>query len=117
MVGADFKFVRQSSVSRIVRKISVLFAQHLADYVHFPRTEAEQRTSIVRFSEMHNFQTVAGCVDRTHIPIKSPGRDNAGTFRNRKGFFSLNVQVVSGPGLEILDIVVRHPGSAHDSLI
>lgn len=117
MVGADLKFVSQSSVSRIVRKISVLFAQHLADYVHLPRTEAEQRNNIVRFSEMHNFPTVAGCVDGTHIPIKSPGGDNAETFRNRKGFFSLNVQVVSGPRLEILDIVVRHPGSAHDSLI
>lgn len=30
---------------------------------------------------------------------------------------SLNVQVVAGPSCEILDIVIRWPGSAHDSRI
>lgn len=38
-------------------------------------------------------------------------------FRNRKSYFSINVQIVSGPNDEILDIVVRWPGSAHDSRI
>lgn len=38
-------------------------------------------------------------------------------YRNRKGYFSLNVQVVGGPSLEILDVVARWPGSTHDQVI
>ncbi|CAK1592134.1 unnamed protein product [Parnassius mnemosyne] len=38
-------------------------------------------------------------------------------YRNRKGYFSLNVQVVGGPNLMIYDIVVRWAGSTHDSRI
>lgn len=36
-------------------------------------------------------------------------------YRNRKGYFSLNDQVVGGPYLEIFDIVVRWAGSTHYS--
>lgn len=38
-------------------------------------------------------------------------------FRNRKGFFSINVQVIINAKLEIIDIVARWPGSTHDSTI
>ena len=51
------------------------------------------------------------------IKIVSPGGDNAELFRNRKGFFSINVQAVSGPNLAIQNIVVRWPGSVHDARV
>lgn len=41
----------------------------------------------------------------------------AETFRNRKGYFSLNVQTVSSADLKVLDIVERWPGASHDSTI
>jgi hypothetical protein len=47
----------------------------------------------------------------THIKIPSPGGENAELFRNRKGYFSINVQAVCGPNLDILNIVARWPGS------
>jgi hypothetical protein len=50
-------------------------------------------------------------IDCTHIKIPSPGRENAELFRNRKGYFSINVQAVYGPNLDILNIVARWPGS------
>ena len=40
-----------------------------------------------------------------------------GLFRNRKGNFSINVQAVSGPDLQISNIVSRWPGSVHDGRI
>lgn len=58
-----------------------------------------------------------GALDCTHIPIQNPGGDQGEHIRNRKAFFSINVQIVSGPRCEILDIVVRWPGSVHDSRI
>ncbi|KAH7940443.1 hypothetical protein HPB49_000233 [Dermacentor silvarum] len=41
------------------------------------------------------FPRVTGCIDCTHVRIKSPGGDDAEVFRNRKGYFSFNVQVTS----------------------
>lgn len=45
------------------------------------------------------------------------GQDDAEVYRNRKGYFSVNVQVISSADLYIKDIVARWPGSAHDSTI
>jgi len=45
------------------------------------------------------------------------GGDDAEVFRNRKSYFSLNVQVVANADKEIIDIVARWPGSVHDSTI
>ncbi|XP_011860215.1 PREDICTED: putative nuclease HARBI1, partial [Vollenhovia emeryi] len=45
------------------------------------------------------------------------GGDDAEIFRNKKSFFSLNVQVVANANREIIDIVARWPGSVHDSTI
>ena len=38
---------------------------------------------------------VVGAIECTHIPIQSPGGDMAELFRNRKGFFSINVQAIN----------------------
>ncbi|XP_018406677.1 PREDICTED: putative nuclease HARBI1, partial [Cyphomyrmex costatus] len=43
--------------------------------------------------------------------------DDAEVFRNRKSYFSFNVQVVVNADNEIMDIVARWPGSVHDSTI
>lgn len=45
------------------------------------------------------------------------GGNNAEIYRNRKGYFSLNVQAVADANNFIRDIVVRWPGSAHDTNI
>lgn len=57
------------------------------------------------------FPNVFGTIDCTQIKMPYPGGENAESFRNRKRFFSINVQAVSGPNLEIQNMVVRWPGS------
>jgi hypothetical protein len=65
-----------------------------------------------------HFGTLLGrLTDCTHIKIPCPEGENAQLFRNRKGFSSINVQAVSGPDLELQNIVLRWPGSVHDSRI
>lgn len=49
--------------------------------------------------------------------IHFSGGEHAEEFRNRKGFFSLNVQVVCDHDMKIRDIVARWPGSVHDATI
>lgn len=38
-------------------------------------------------------------------------------YRNRKSFFSINVQCLTDANLKFLDVVARWPGSVHDSTI
>ncbi|KAJ8915261.1 hypothetical protein NQ315_014768 [Exocentrus adspersus] len=72
-----------------------------------------------RFYNISRFPRVIGCIDGTHIKIQNPGtgQDDGEVFRNRKGYFSLNIQVVCNADLKIMDIVARWPGSTHDMTI
>ena len=45
------------------------------------------------------------------------GGQNAENFRNRKGYFSINVQTVSDAQLRIRNVVGRWPGATNDRLI
>ena len=60
---------------------------------------------------------IIGAIDCTNIKIQSSGRENGENFRNRKGFFSINVQAVCDTDLNFLDVVVQKPGPTHDSRI
>lgn len=52
-----------------------------------------------------------------HIRVQSPGGNREEIFRNRKGYFSLNVQAICDARYNFRDIVCRWPGSSHDSNI
>ncbi|CAH2109173.1 unnamed protein product [Euphydryas editha] len=70
-----------------------------------------------QFFNIAGFPNRIGCVDGSHIPIQSPGGEQAELFRNRKGFFSINVQVVCDAKLYIRDTDARWHGSIHDSTV
>lgn len=52
-----------------------------------------------------------------HILLLILGGDEAEIYRNRKGFYSINVQLIGDSNLKIQDIVARWPGSQHDNTI
>lgn len=54
-------------------------------------------------------------MDCTQIPIQDPGGENGELFHNRKGYCSINVQVVCDEKFQITTTVARWPGSTHDS--
>ncbi|XP_050042808.1 putative nuclease HARBI1 [Dermacentor andersoni] len=116
-VTGDPVHIPQSTVCRAVGKMTLLIAKHLRPMlVRFP--QSARLPKVMRdFYEVAEFLGVTGCVDCTHVRIKGPGGNDAEVFRNRKGFFSINVQAVSGPQLQFFDIVAGWPGSVHDSRI
>lgn len=59
------------------------------------------------------FPDVIGAIDCTHVRLLSPGGDFAEEFRNRKGYFSINVQTIFDANLRVLDCVARWPGMGH----
>ncbi|CAH2096928.1 unnamed protein product [Euphydryas editha] len=113
----DVMDICQQSVSRIVAKVSTLLARKMKDFVKFPTTHNDVNKVKQAFYDIAEFPGVIGCIDCTHIKIRSPGGISSEVYRNRKGWFSINVQVVTGPNLEFYDVVARWPGSTHDSFI
>ena len=69
------------------------------------------------FRSKRGFPGVIGCLDGSQIEIWVRHSQNRETFRNCKGFLSLNIQAVCGPDCEIYDLVTEWPGSAHDSRV
>lgn len=72
---------------------------------------------INKFYGLAHFPKVIGAIDCTHIKLQSPSREYGEQYRNRKGYFSLNLQALVNANLEFLDVVARWLGSAHDSNI
>ncbi|KAI2650812.1 hypothetical protein H4Q32_025635 [Labeo rohita] len=58
------------------------------------RTQANYKVLLYEYG---NFPGVIGCIDGTHIPIKRPSTLDAEEYRNRKNWFSINVQGVCTP--------------------
>lgn len=84
----------QPTVSRICARVARAIARHSANYIKMPQTLIEQQKVIREFYEISNFPSVLGCIDCTHIKIKKYGGDLAQYYINRKGFYSMNVQVL-----------------------
>lgn len=109
--------VHKSTASQIIRKVSHEIALLCPEFINFPETEHERKYVCQEFYAIAKFPKVIGALDCTHVRIKSPGGDNAEIYRNRKGWFSMNVQLICDAALRIQNIVCRWPGSSHDSTI
>ncbi|XP_045571074.1 putative nuclease HARBI1 [Salmo salar] len=68
------------------------------------------------FHTIAGFPNVIGAIDCTHIAIKAPSVNEI-NFVNRKGFYSVNVQVICDSHLALLNVVAKWPGGTHESFI
>ena len=116
LARGDLCEILQPSAGRIIKRVSEAIARLKNIYITFPDGDMLQQVKL-DFWKICAFPSVVGAIDCAHIKMQCPGGENAELFRNRKGYFSLNVQAVSGPDLQILNIVARWPGSFHDARI
>jgi len=116
VVGDTFS-INKSTVCRTVHRVTAAIASLRPKYVKFPATPEERLKVMNGFYSASGMPGVLGAIDCTHIPIQSPGGDDAEIYRNRKGYFSINVQLVSDQTGYVSDVVARWPGSVHDSTI
>jgi len=117
VVCGDFVGVHKSTASRCIVKVSRAIVSLSSQYIKFPETIEEIAKTRQDFFSKFKFPRCIGTIDCTHIKIRSPGGDNAEVYRNRKQYFSLNVQTICNAQLKFQNIVARWPGSAHDSTI
>ncbi|XP_075742733.1 putative nuclease HARBI1 [Rhipicephalus microplus] len=94
VVMGDLVNASQPTVSRVIERVSRLIAKHLFPAaVNFSNSDDRFRETMVEFYRIAKFPGVTGCIDCTHVRIKSPGGPNGEVYCNRKGYFYINVQV------------------------
>jgi len=117
LVVGDTFAVSKSTVCQTVHRVTEAIASLHDRYVQMPTTAEQQHSTMQAFYNRSKMPGIVGAIDCTHIAIQSPGSDDGEIYRNRKGFFSINVQLVCDPTGYISDVVARWPGSVHDSTI
>lgn len=56
-------------------------------------------------------------IDGTHIAITALPKEIESAYVNRKGFHSINAQIVCNADMVITNVNARFPGSTHDAFI
>jgi hypothetical protein len=109
--------IHKSNICRTIRRVTNQIAQLSRQYIKMPNNNQELMATKQGFFQIAGFPRVVGAVDCTHVSIQSPGGPTAELYRNRKGYFSINVQAICDSELKLLHIISRWPGSVHDSTI
>ncbi|XP_029452894.1 putative nuclease HARBI1 [Rhinatrema bivittatum] len=108
--------ITQGATSRCLEQALAALLRHTHHFISFPIRREEQHETMRDFYQIARFPSVLGAIDCTHVPLRAPGGDEA-IYRNRKGFHSLNMQVVCNAKGLITNVVPRFPGSTHDAYI
>lgn len=88
--------ISKSKVSIIINECLNIFDQHLCPkWISLEKLPQEESAIKEGFYQVGGIPSVVGCVDGTHVRIKSPGDEVRHLYYNRKGFYSINVMVVS----------------------
>lgn len=90
----DYCGVSEATACRVIKKVSGAIAKLADVFICMPTTKDELKQSASDFYTIARFPKVIGAIDGTHVKIQSPGGDDAEVYRNRKGYFSFNVQVL-----------------------
>ncbi|KAJ8046569.1 Protein ALP1-like [Holothuria leucospilota] len=105
----------QPTMSRIINSFTESLVRRVNEFVYLPAGR-EKRKTIAEFAAVSNFPNVLGVIDGTHVPIKSPS-ENVHLYIKSKNFHSINVQLVCDKNYFVMDVVLKWPGSTHESFI
>lgn len=118
-VGASaFNSLSQPMISRYITKYSDIIVEQLAPkYVRFPQTRENMEITKRNFMLNFNFPGILGVIDGTHVALSALPKNIEHAYINRKGFHSINAQIVCNAELMITNMNARYSGSTHDSFI
>ncbi|XP_061182280.1 putative nuclease HARBI1 [Saccostrea echinata] len=111
----DSMHVSESTVGRCCRSVTDAILGIRWHFISFPRDDKARQTK-QEFIKIAGFPNALGCVDGTFVRIMTPS-NNEQDFVNRKGYHSLNVQMVCDAKFRFTSICANWPGSVHDSRI
>lgn len=114
-VAEDFG-VHRTTVTKTFSCVLEKVYEKVHHWVKFPSTPAELNEAREEWSIKYGFPTAIGAVDCTHVEIYKP-RVFKDEYVNRKGKFTLNVQMTCNASEIITSVDAGWPGSVHDSRI
>jgi nuclease HARBI1 len=84
----------QSAVSKIIAEVTTILERKICPiWIKFPITNEEKLSLKSEFYNKYGFPGVIGAIDGTHVAMIAP-REAENVFVNRKGYHSINVQLV-----------------------
>ena len=102
-------------MSLIIRKVSKAIVEFLRqDYMKLPQTVAEMENLTQTLLEHHRFPQCIRALDGTHIPIHKLNQNYADNI-SRRGFTSLNIEVLGDYRYCFSDVMVKWQGIVHNS--
>uniref|UniRef100_UPI00398EE6FF putative nuclease HARBI1 n=1 Tax=Pristiophorus japonicus TaxID=55135 RepID=UPI00398EE6FF len=114
--GGNIANVSQFAVYCCIREVTDALYARRKDYVFFCLSREKQEERARGFARIAGFPMVQGAIDCTHVALRAP-HNNPEIFSNRKGYHSLNVQLLCDHTQRILMVNARYPGSSHDAFI
>ncbi len=112
----DLHGVSKNTASLVLHAVCNALSTMAKDVIRFPTTDRELREVALAYFRMQGIPNVCGAIDGSQIAIKRP-HVNEHVYVNRKGYHAINVQAVCTADFLFANIVVRFPGSTHDSFI
>ncbi|XP_028317285.1 putative nuclease HARBI1 [Gouania willdenowi] len=111
----DSERISKSTVSRSVRSVCLALKKLSRMFIVFPGHKPVSQIK-EEFHKIAGFPSVIGCIDGTHVHIKSPAVSE-GDYINRKSTHSINVQIACDASQIITNVDTKWPGSIHESKI
>ncbi|XP_059915809.1 putative nuclease HARBI1 [Gadus macrocephalus] len=109
----DAEHIGKATVCRSVRKVCLALKRLLRNFIVFPGHKPTRRMKM-EFHQLAGFPNVIGCIDGTQVPILAPSINEA-DYVNRKGYHSINVQMICDASHMITNVEAKWPGSVHDA--
>ena len=104
MVGDTIQ-INKSTVCRTVCRVALALCARMNDFVFIPVDNKQLNDTRHKFHAMAGFRDVIGYIDGTHFKIAAPPVD-ANAYVNRKGFHSINAQVICDADLMFTNCVL-----------
>ncbi|XP_021441551.2 LOW QUALITY PROTEIN: putative nuclease HARBI1 [Oncorhynchus mykiss] len=108
--------ISQASTSRCVTNATKALVEKAPECIGFMREEATKQQSKEEFFRVAGIPNVMGVVDCAHIAIKAPNADDS-SYVNKKGFHSINCQLVCDARGLLLSAETNWHGSLQDNCI
>ncbi|KAG5840010.1 hypothetical protein ANANG_G00211610 [Anguilla anguilla] len=108
--------ISQASMSRCVTNVTKALVEKASEFIGFTRDDATKQQSKEEFYRVAGMPNVVGVIDCAHIAIKAPNAEDL-SFVNKKGFHSINCQLVCDSRGLLLSAETHWPGSLQDNVI
>ncbi|XP_069829368.1 putative nuclease HARBI1 [Dendropsophus ebraccatus] len=108
--------VSQSTFSRFLVPVIQALKKHVHTFISFPSDKSGWQQLKNGFYSVAGIPHVMGVLDCIHIALSAP-HEREEIYRNKKGYHSVNVQMIVDSSSKILSLFSAFPGSSQNSSI